>query len=228
MKRYSALLIVAALALATGCGSSPASDRYIATEQSPEPSDTESAQSSDVASEQPAQIEEQQPQSESAQQTANPEAPPQDDKKEPADKPKKPEQKAQEAKKSNEAIGEAVTDSIMDNVGDPEAEESPKAPQLNEPIERIRSLVKDLKQHAENNDATQMKDVSSLLIKDWADMKADVNAAFPDMADFLEEKIAKLIELIKGESIDQQEMLQVDYELYQAFRQLADKAGVQG
>jgi hypothetical protein len=46
------------------------------------------------------------------------------------------------------------------------------------------------------------------------------------MIAFIDEKIAKLKEYKDAESIDQAAVLQLDYELYQAFRQLADKLGV--
>ncbi|MDF2837986.1 MAG: hypothetical protein K0Q63_3626, partial [Paenibacillus sp.] len=49
--------------------------------------------------------------------------------------------------------------------------------------------------------------------------------SFPDMSEFLQEKIARLSGLLSNEPIDSEAVLQLDYELYQAFRQLADKAG---
>lgn len=217
---------LALLAFAAGCGSTSSSNRYITTEQSAEPTESASSQADPIDTQQPEQHEADSPstQVEPPQQTEKTDNKP---KEEPSSKPKKPADKAKEAEKSNVSVGEAVTDSIMDNLKDEEsAVESPKAAQLKEPIEKIRSFVKDLKQHAENDDSALMKDVSVSIMKDWEAMKADVSSSVPDMAEFLNEKMAKLNELIQGDTIDAQAMLQIDYELYQAFRQLADKAGV--
>ncbi len=226
MKRIWMIASLALLAFAAGCGSTSTSGRYITTEQSAEPSETASSPTDSIDSEQPEQQEADSPstQVEPPKPTEKAADKP---KEEPSSKSKKPANKAKEAEKSNVSVGEAVTDSIMDNLKDEEtAAESPKAGQLKEPIEKIRSLVKDLKQHAENGDSALMKDVSVSITKDWEAMKSDVSSSIPDMAEFLDEKIAKLNELIQGDTIDAQSMLQIDYELYQAFRQLADKAGV--
>ncbi len=229
MKRIWMIASLALLAYAAGCGSTSTSGRYITTEQSAEPSETASSQADSIDSEQPEQPEQQETVSPSTQiESSEPTEKTVDKpKEEPSSKSKKPADKAKEAEKSNVSVGEAVTDSIMDNLKDEEsAAESPKAAQLKEPIEKIRSLVKDLKQHAENDDSALMKEVSVSITKDWKAMKSDVSSSIPDMAEFLDEKIAKLNELIQSDTIDAQAMLQIDYELYQAFRQLADKAGV--
>lgn len=226
MKRILMLASLALLVFAAGCGSASSSSRYITTEQSAEPSESTSSQSDSIDGEQPEQQETDSPstQVEPPEPTEKAEDKP---KEEPSSPSKKPADKAKEAEKNNVSVGEAVTDSIMDNLKDEESPaESPKAAQLKEPIEKIRSLVKDLKQHAENDDSALMKDASVSIMKDWEAMKADVSASVPDMAEFLDEKMAKLNELIQGDTIDAQAMLQIDYELYQAFRQLADKAGV--
>jgi hypothetical protein len=130
-------------------------------------------------------------------------------------------QKAQEAKQSNASVGKTVTDSII-----AKDENRPEAGALKKPVEQIRSLVKELKQHAENEDAEKIKDISAQIVQGWADMKGDVNASYPEMTEFLQEKIDSLNELHSAESLDSEALLQLDYELYQAFRQLADKAGL--
>lgn len=227
MKRSFVIAIAATLWL-TGCSTSPSSNRYIEVEeQTIEPLET--------ASEQPVQTEISQPDAQAspsqtepvqAEPTQQGEEQPPENTSEPAKKPAKAEQKAQESKKKNESVANAVTDSIMDNGSDQAVATGQEAERLKKSIEQIRELVKNLKQHAEDNDAAKMKDISSQIVLDWESMKADVDASYPDMVDFLEEKIVKLNELQAGETIDPDAMLQLDYELYQAFRQLADKAGV--
>ncbi|WP_373232682.1 hypothetical protein [Cohnella sp.] len=227
MKRSFVIAIAVSLWL-TGCSTSPSSNRYIeAEEQTIEPTQT--------ASEQPAQTENSQSEAQdSPTQTEPMQAEPTQQVEEqtpektsdPAKKPAKADQKVQESKKKNESVANAVTDSIMDNGSDQAVATGQEAERLKKSIEQIRSLVKDLKQHAEDNDAAKMKDISSQIAQDWEAMKSDVDASFPDMVDFLEEKIVKLNELQAGDTINPDAMLQLDYELYQAFRQLADKAGV--
>lgn len=237
MKQAFAIAIAAALCLTTACSSSPSSNRYIETEQAIETSlpASEQPQNEQTQSEQPAEAELQQPDASASptpleptpttkakevvveQPSAKPSAPPQ--------KQTKPE-KAQTAQKNNASVSKAVTDSIMDNGDDKAAAKDPKSEQLKTSIEQIRGLVKDLKQHAENNDTAKIVDVSSRIVQDWDEMKADVTASYPDMVEFLQEKINKLSALQAVETIDTKAVIQLDYELYQAFRQLADKAGV--
>jgi DNA polymerase III gamma/tau subunit len=228
---FCAITVAALLWLMTGCGSSPSSNRYIeAAEPTVEP--TVTASEAAVQTEDP----QAEPTQANAEQTesAQPEPTQQGEKTEEqsTEKPKDPgkkqtkAEKVQEAKKNNEAVAKAVTDSIMDNGENKAAASGPEVERLKKAIEDIRGLVKDLKQHAENDDAEKMKEVSSQIVQDWDAMKADVDASYPDMTDFLQEKIVKLNELLTAETIDSQAMLQLDYELYQAFRQLADKAGV--
>ncbi|QMV42373.1 hypothetical protein [Cohnella cholangitidis] len=228
MKRLLGVIsVAAALWLMTGCGSSPTSNRYIeAAEPAIEPTETasEAPVQTEEAQAEPTQTETVQP-AEPTQQGEKTEEQPTEQPKEPAKKQTKAE-KVQEAKKNNESVAKAVTDSIMDNGEDKTAASGPEAERLKKSIEGIRGLVKDLKQHAENEDAEKMKEVSSQIVQDWEAMKADVDASFPDMTDFLQEKIVKLNELQAAETIDSQAMLQLDYELYQSFRQLADKAGL--
>jgi DNA polymerase III gamma/tau subunit len=138
----------------------------------------------------------------------------------------KTEKKVQEAKKSNAAINKAVTDSIMDNQEDKTAKKSEETEKLKKAIDHIRLQIKDLKQYADSNDQAQMKDLAAQIVQSWEAMKADVQDVAPTMIAFIDEKIAKLKEYKDAESIDQAAVLQLDYELYQAFRQLADKLGV--
>ncbi|SFS57627.1 hypothetical protein [Paenibacillus sp. BC26] len=151
---------------------------------------------------------------------------PAEEKPAPPKKTTRVEQKVKEATKSNLDANKAVTDSIMDNSADQKAAAKQVSEAFKKSIEQIRSQVKDLKQHAENNDAEQILSVSDQIIAGWHAMKADVKTAAPDMIKFLDEKIVKLSELKSADTIDQTAMLQIDYELYQGFRQLADKAGV--
>ncbi|WP_239617991.1 hypothetical protein [Cohnella mopanensis] len=223
--KYGYVIVLAALLGLTGCSSSPSTSRYIEA-QEPTIEPTESA------SEQPAQADPSlteakasPTQAEPTRQTEEIKAPASEKASEPAKKQTKAE-KVQEAKKNNESIGKAVTDSILDKVADQETEKKPETSALKKPIEQIRSHVKDLKQHAEDDDADKMKDVISQIAQDWEAMKADVEASYPDMVDFLQEKIVKLNELQSAETIDSKAILQLDYELYQALRQLADKAGI--
>ncbi|SDX37615.1 hypothetical protein [Paenibacillus sp. CF384] len=164
--------------------------------------------------------------SEAASESTKPEAKPAEEKPAPPKKTTKTEQKVKEATKSNLDANKAVTDSIMDNAADQKTADKQVSEAFKSSIELIRSQIKDLKQHAENNDAEQIKTVSDQIITSWDAMKADVKAAASDMVKFLDEKVVKLTELNGTETIDQTAILQIDYELYQGFRQLADKAGV--
>ncbi|MDQ8738890.1 hypothetical protein [Paenibacillus sp. LHD-38] len=239
MKQAFAIAIAAALCLTTACSSSPSSNRYIETEQAIETSlpASEQPQNEQTQSEQPAEAELQQPDASASpaplEPTPTTKAKEEEEEVEqPSAKPSEPppkqtkSEKAQTAQKNNASISKAVTDSIMDNGDDKAAAKDPKSEQLKTSIEHIRGLVKDLKQHAENNDTSKIVDVSSRIVQDWDGMKADVTASYPDMVDFLQEKINKLNELQAVETIDTKAVIQLDYELYQAFRQLADKAGV--
>jgi|GEM_PF-1225271 len=138
----------------------------------------------------------------------------------------KVEKKVEEAAKSNAAINQAVTDSIMDNIDDKAAVKSADHEKLKKAIEQIRAQIKDLKQDADSNDAERMKASAALIIESWDSMKADVKSAAPSMVDFLSEKVNGLNAVKDAEIVDQETVLQLDYELYQAFRQLADKLGV--
>lgn len=233
MKSLYAAVVAAMLSLTAACSSSSSSDRYIdapkpaadsggaatgqtGTQPPPSPSQAEqSAQASDSSSPLP---------SASQGTSATPSSSPAADSK-PSDK-KTVKQKVQEAKKENESVGKAVTDSILDKSNE-NADSKGKTKndaQLKTAVDGIRDLVKDLKQHAENGDTAKIVDTSAAIRKAWDGMKADVKASFPDMTDFLQQKIDKLAELEKAETIDAEAILQLDYEMYQAFRQLADKA----
>ncbi|CAK4847129.1 unnamed protein product [Aphanomyces euteiches] len=213
----------------TGCSSSPSASRYTKVEKqtieptpaaSKQPTQTETAQldkQADATSVEPTQqiekAQEQLPEKTSAPTTK------------PTNKPTKS-QKVQEAKKSNESLGKAVTDSIMNNNKDKSAVKAPEAIELKKSIEQIRALIKELKQHAETEDTTNMKNVSLQIVKNWEEIKKDVAVSYPDMVEFLQDKIVKLNELQAVETIDSQALLPLDYELYQAFRQLAEKTGL--
>lgn len=140
---------------------------------------------------------------------------------------KKPsKKKVEEATKNNAAVNQAVTDSIMDNIDDKSAVKSANQEKLKQSIEQIRTQIKELKQYADSNDAEQMKASAASIMKSWESMKADVSSSAPSMVDFLSEKVKGLGDVKDAETVDQAAVLQLDYELYQAFRQLADKLGV--
>ncbi|MBD3922463.1 hypothetical protein H8B09_27165 [Paenibacillus sp. PR3] len=139
---------------------------------------------------------------------------------------KKVEKKVEEATKSNAAVNQAVTDSIMDNIDDKAAVKSADQEKLKKAIEQIRTQIKELKQNADSNDAEKMKASAATIMQSWESMKADVKSSAPSMVDFLSEKVKGLNDVKDAETVDQAVVLQLDYELYQAFRQLADKLGV--
>ncbi|MDG0809776.1 hypothetical protein [Cohnella rhizosphaerae] len=122
-------------------------------------------------------------------------------------------------------MNQAVTDSILDRSKDTKATDDAQIAKLKSEIETIRSLVKELKQQTENGDAEKIKACADQIAQAWETMKDKVNAAYPDMTDFLQKKIDSLNALQTSDPFDSEAMLQLDYELYQAFRQLSDKAG---
>jgi outer membrane biosynthesis protein TonB len=223
LKRTFAIAIAATLCLTAACSSSPSSNRYIKAERPIEPSQPASEQPVPSAQEQEEASVTPIPE-EPAEPTEITESEPSAQASEPAKNQTKSE-KVQEAKKNNASVAKAVTDSIMDNGEDKVAPKDTNAERLDKAIEGIRELVKDLKQHAEKDDAAKIAEVSSLIAQNWDAMKADVIASYPDMVEFLQEKIDQLSELQTAETLDTKSVIQVDYELYQAFRQLADKAG---
>ncbi len=227
LKRIAVAAVASAAAawLLAGCASSPSTGRYIAASASPSAiTETPEAPSPTNARSPSEDVVETQP-------DASPQASPSETPKEtatnaPAKKSFKPEQ-AKEAKKSNESVGKAVTDSILDKAAGKDASPDEDAKRLQASIDQIRQRIKALKKHADEGDAEQIKSVSALIAGDWDGMKPAVAASYPDMTDFLQEKIDLLNELQAAETIDAEAVLRLDYELYQSFRQLADKAGVQ-
>lgn len=225
MKYSFVIAIVAALTLMMGCSASPSSNRYIEADgPTIEPIQTASEQPTQTEASQP-DVQVESPKVEATQQDEKATEQPPEKTSAPTKKPTQS-QKLQEAKKSNESLSKAVTDSIMDNGTDKTTVNEPEAAQLIKSIEQIRTLIKDLKQLAESNDTPKMKTVSAQIVQNWDEMKAAVEASYPDMVEFLQEEIDQLNELLAAEEIDSKAMVKLDYELYQAFRQLADKAGV--
>ncbi|WP_127530957.1 hypothetical protein [Paenibacillus kobensis] len=236
MKRYGIVAITAALLLTAGCSSKPGAESQLVAQHQNEQTESEAADTAQPAETGQEETAVTEPSEDAAVETAKEEVPATKETK-PAEQPKeeakketkkvaKTEKKVQEAVKKNDEVTKAVTDSIMDNNKDKTAEKTEQTKQLEKSIEQIRAQVKDLKQHADNNDSALMKETSSLIVQSWDAMKADVKASVPSMYDFLDEKITSLSGLKDADPIDQAAVLQVDYELYQSFRQLADKLGV--
>lgn len=245
MKRYGIVAIAAALLLAAGCSSKPGAESQLIEhhhDESTGPATTETDPPAENVQEDTAVTEPSEDAGadkgtdKTTDKAADPAVEPAGEDK-PAVEPKeevkketkkltKTEKKVQEAVKKNEEISKAVTDSIMDKSQAQSAAKSEQAKQLKQAIEKIRAQVKDLKQHADSNDSALMKDTAALITESWTAMKADVKSSAPSMVDFLDEKITTLNTLKDADPIDQEAVLQVDYELYQSLRQLADKLGV--
>lgn len=137
-------------------------------------------------------------------------------------------QEVKEALAANKAANAAVKGSIMNN-------NEPDAPAVKDAgtagmvkaVKEIRSLAKDLKQKAEDGDAEAVKAISGQIIQAWDALKSDIKSDVPDMYTFLDEKIKVLAEQTNAAEIDMEAVIQIDYQLYQGFRQLAEKLGIE-
>ncbi|CAM4006887.1 hypothetical protein L1N85_09535 [Paenibacillus alkaliterrae] len=150
--------------------------------------------------------------------------------KEEKEEPKQSKQ-TQEVKKAiaaNKAANTAVGGSIMNKKEQdaPAAKDAGKAG-MEKAVKEIRSLAKDLKQKAENGDTEEVKAIAGQIIQAWDAVKSDIKAGVADMYTFLDEKITNLAEQTKAEEIDMEAVIQIDYQIYQGFRQLAEKLGIE-
>lgn len=143
-------------------------------------------------------------------------------------KESKQNQEVKKATAANKATNTAVGGSILNKnePAAPAAKDAGKA-EMEKAVKEIRSLAKDLKQKAEGGETEQVKAIAGQIIQAWDDVKSDIKAGVPDMYPFLDEKITKLAELTNAEEIDMEAVLQIDYQLYQGFRQLAEKLGIE-
>jgi hypothetical protein len=151
-------------------------------------------------------------------------------KKEEKEEPKdsKQTQEVKKASAANKAANTAVGGSILNkNESDAPAAKDAGNAEMEKAVKEIRSLAKDLKQKAENGDTEEVKAISSQIIQAWDALKSDVKSDVPDMYTFLDEKITMLAEQTKAEEIDMEAVIQIDYQLYQGFRQLAEKLGIE-
>lgn len=137
-------------------------------------------------------------------------------------------QEVKEAIAANKAANTAVKGSIMNN-NEPDAPAVKDAgiAEMEKAVKEIRSLAKDLKQKAEDGDTEAVKAISGQIIQAWDALKSDIKSNVPDMYTFLDEKIAVLAEQTNVEEIDMEAVIQIDYQLYQGFRQLAEKLGIE-
>lgn len=139
--------------------------------------------------------------------------------------------KNQEVKKAiaaNKAANSAVGGSIMNkNETDAPAVKNTDKAEIEKAVKEIRSLAKDLKQKAEDGDTQEVKVFAGQINKAWDAVKPDIKASVADMYTFLDEKITLLAEQTDAEEIDLEAVIQIDYQIYQGFRQLAEKLGIE-
>ncbi|MDQ6421983.1 hypothetical protein RB620_21365 [Paenibacillus sp. LHD-117] len=134
----------------------------------------------------------------------------------------------QKATVTNKETNEAVVGSIMNKTETkaPAVKAADKA-DIEKAVTVIRTLVKDLKQKAEESSAEEVKTLAGQIIKAWDALKSDVKTADAESYTFLDEKITKLTEQIGMDPIDLEAVMQTDYQIYQGFRQLAEKLGIE-
>jgi hypothetical protein len=162
-----------------------------------------------------------------------PEQPEQEDQQEQEDQPEQPVSKVSkvskaviEAKEANKASNTVVVDSIMDRsekTEQPVTEKDTLTAKMNIEISLMKSLAKDLKQKAESNDTAQVKEIAGQIEQAWGSVKSDVQAKFPDMYNFLDDKLTELAEKTNSTQIDMKAVVQLDYQIYQGCRQLSEK-----
>ncbi|SDT35175.1 hypothetical protein SAMN05444162_3932 [Paenibacillaceae bacterium GAS479] len=244
MKRVYTLTIVAiaAVSLIAGCSASSSSDRYASTDKSSTATaETSNEQSPSVESTPPDALTSPAPSpstspaaeaqsgtttSPTASPTPSPSTEPSASPTAKSNEKPSPPPKAADAKKSNESITKAATGSIMKKDSAPSSSDKKKNETLNKSIEEARSLIKQLKQDAEDGDDVGAKETSAQLIKAWDSMKSDVNEASSEMHDFIGTKMNGFDSIQKADTVDHKALLQLDYELYQAFRQLAEQVAL--
>jgi hypothetical protein len=120
----------------------------------------------------------------------------------------------------------AVVDSILvknDKVGKPDTTKAAEYERLRAAVSAMRTFSKEIKQQAEAEELIQVKAVSEQLAQEWASSKQLVKAGFPDMHEFLDTRIDNLAKLVIAEEVDIKAIVELDYQIYQAFRQLSEK-----
>lgn len=220
MKHVIGVLVLAGVMMAAGCSASPdnkAAESEIAVE-------TPEATVAATATEQTSN-EEEQPQ---ATVSSDPvEQPTAELKKEETEvketKESKQTNEVKKASEENKAVNKTVVDSILNkNENDTPAAKDDRAVRAGEIVAEMRSLAKDLKQQAEDKDTAQIKTSAGQMAEGWDSVKSDIQALAPEMYTFLDDKLTKLAELASSEEIDMEAILQLDYQIYQGFRQLSD------
>ncbi|MFD0672090.1 hypothetical protein [Cohnella sp. GCM10027633] len=236
MKRIYALTLAASLCLAAGCSGGPSADRYVGSadpaveskETAPSAS-PEDANATEIASADPGNDPSTEPAA-SGEQPAQASSDAGEDAETPvatkaADKPVPTPRPAKENRKDDEKTNEAAVGSILNDSEDASKSADQSGLKLEQSIEGIRDLAKELKAAAEDEDAAAVSNIAGRIAGSWSDVKDKTREAYPDSADFIQGKIDDLSALTSRESLDFAALLQLDYELYQAFRQLSDQAG---
>lgn len=134
----------------------------------------------------------------------------------------------QKATEANKETNEAVVGSIMSKAETkaPAAKTADKA-DVEKAVTEIRVLVKDLKQKAEAGSTEEVKTIAGQIIKAWDAVKSDIKTADAESHTFLDEKMTKLAEQTGMADIDLEVVMQTDYQIYQGFRQLTEKLGIE-
>ena len=146
--------------------------------------------------------------------------------KKPAAKSEKP-KAAEQLAEANKETNEAVVGSILNKAAEePAAAESENSATVHA-VKEIRSLAKDLKQKAEAGSIEETVEIAGKIVQAWESAKADIEKDAPDVYPLLDERIVNLNTQIQASEIDLQAIIQNDYQIYQGFRQLADKLGIE-
>ncbi|MBW5447968.1 hypothetical protein GE107_18085 [Cohnella sp. CFH 77786] len=223
MKRIIGLCMLAGSLIVSGCGASsgdqPSEAEIAAGARTPA-----AAEQTESANAEPAGQEPQATATAPAQPAEQPVSEPAAEEVKKEEKEAKPTSAAEKAAVENKEASSAVKDSIMEKSagGAPEKKDD-RATRAAEAVAGLKSLAKDLKQKAEDQDAAQVQSIAGEMAKNWDSVKPDVQTLAPDMVSFLGEKMAKLAELTGSDKIDMDALLQLDYQLYQGFRQLSDQ-----
>ncbi len=132
--------------------------------------------------------------------------------------------KVQEAKEENNAANTMVVDSILNkNETSEPAKKDTRTIEVETAITEIRTLAIELKQQAKAEEAAQIKTTAGQMISGWDNVKSDIKTMVPEMYTFLDEKLTLLAEQTSSEEIDMEAIIQLDYQIYQGFRQLSEK-----
>lgn len=135
----------------------------------------------------------------------------------------KVEKAVNKSKEANKAANSAIVDSILDKKAKKAIKPDSEAKDLLKAIMTMRTLTKDFKQKAESKDIAQVKDISEQLTQIWVETSVNIKEKYPDMYPTLNDKLTILAEKTNAAEIDLKEVIQIDYQLYQSFRQLYDR-----